>query len=391
MKKIKLSILSSVFMLSLALSPVAVLAQDNNSGENEGGARIQQNVDANFNQGSHRGFFSRFFNFLDRYENNRGNGNGNNDNGNGNNQPPVINPTVNAPVISNLTVTSKRPRRANITWTTDIRANSKVWYSTTSPVVTTGTPNITRRGGIKNHVININGLTPSTTYYVIIGSANKIGTTMSSEVSFTTPATNIPNPTPDTNAPVISNIHSSAGATTSTITWTTNEPSNSTVYYSTVTPLDVNAGTTLSVADASLVTNHSVNITGLTTNTNYHFIVKSLDASSNATSSAESSFATFSDVTAPVISNIQTLNGSTTSTITWTTDEPSNSNVYYSTITPVDLGAVTTHLVTNTSLVTSHSIAITGLTSSTVYHFILKSADASNNIATSNESSLITN
>lgn len=84
------------------------------------------------------------------------------------------------------------------------------------------------------------------------------------------------------------------------------------------------------------------------------------------------------DVTPPVISNVQS-SGITSSgaTITWTTDESSNSVVEYGLTTSYGNSS------TNASMVTSHSIALSRLSANTLYNYRVKSTDASNNTATS--------
>jgi hypothetical protein len=65
---------------------------------------------------------------------------------------------------------------------------------------------------------------------------------------------------------------------TATVTWTTDEASDSRVDYGT------SAGSlTLNQADAARVTAHSVRLTGLTPGTTYHYRVRSADAADNAT------------------------------------------------------------------------------------------------------------
>jgi len=83
------------------------------------------------------------------------------------------------------------------------------------------------------------------------------------------------------------------------------------------------------------------------------------------------------DVAPPVISAINADTSSTTTTITWTTDEPSTSMV--------DYGSDNTYgsLVSDSTLVTSHSIHLTSLSSSTTYHFKVTSVDSSSNSASS--------
>ncbi|PIR70486.1 MAG: hypothetical protein COU46_01270 [Candidatus Niyogibacteria bacterium CG10_big_fil_rev_8_21_14_0_10_42_19] len=93
------------------------------------------------------------------------------------------------------------------------------------------------------------------------------------------------------------------------------------------------------------------------------------------------------DNIAPAILSITVTNATTTSaTINWTTDEPATSKVYYLTTTPLSLPLVRSTI----ALVTSHSVDLTDLTASSTYYFILESADASGNTATSSESSFNT-
>jgi len=65
--------------------------------------------------------------------------------------------------------------------------------------------------------------------------------------------------------------------------------------------------------------------------------------------------------------------------ITWETNEPSDSQIEYGTSTdPLSLEA------NSTDMVTSHSITLTGLSSSTKYYFQVKSTDASHNTVEEN-------
>jgi hypothetical protein len=70
--------------------------------------------------------------------------------------------------------------------------------------------------------------------------------------------------------------------------------------------------------------------------------------------------------------------GGTTATVTWTTSEPATSVVDYGT----SPGSLTSQESDGT-LVSSHSVLLTGLTPATVYHFRVTSADAATNSATS--------
>ena len=85
------------------------------------------------------------------------------------------------------------------------------------------------------------------------------------------------------------------------------------------------------------------------------------------------------DTTSPVITNVANDTPTTDSvTITWTTDEDSDSLVRYGTAS-----GVYSNDESDTAMETSHSIALTGLSSDTKYYFVVNSTDASDN---SNES-----
>ncbi|WP_394770202.1 galactose oxidase-like domain-containing protein [Lacisediminihabitans sp.] len=92
------------------------------------------------------------------------------------------------------------------------------------------------------------------------------------------------------------------------------------------------------------------------------------------------------DTTAPVISAISSGTPTTTgTTITWTTDEPATSQVEYG--ATVSYGSSTSLV---TALTSAHSQAIAGLTAGTTYHYRVKSADSSNNLATSPDATFTT-
>ncbi|MBW8041263.1 MAG: hypothetical protein FVQ85_14840, partial [Planctomycetes bacterium] len=93
---------------------------------------------------------------------------------------------------------------------------------------------------------------------------------------------------PDTDAPVISNVQASnVTASQATITWDTDEASNSQVEYGP----DTNYGNS-TILDANVVTSHSTVLTGLSLSTTYHFRVKSTDTSGNDSTSGDNTFTT---------------------------------------------------------------------------------------------------
>lgn len=97
--------------------------------------------------------------------------------------------------------------------------------------------------------------------------------------------------TSDKTAPTISSIdEDNIGTTTATIEWTTNEKATSKVYFGTSTPL--NLSTSTSVSNSTLVKTHAIVLTGLTTNTDYFYVIESRDATGNTATSSERTFET---------------------------------------------------------------------------------------------------
>ncbi|MBN3037362.1 MAG: hypothetical protein JW834_02860 [Candidatus Diapherotrites archaeon] len=98
----------------------------------------------------------------------------------------------------------------------------------------------------------------------------------------------------DTTAPAISSVSSGTPANTSTtLTWTTNEASDSWVFFGT-------SSYTNHSHSSSIVTAHSISVSGLAVGTTYHYLVRSCDASSNCANGTDSTFTTSSsDATPP--------------------------------------------------------------------------------------------
>jgi chitodextrinase len=86
-----------------------------------------------------------------------------------------------------------------------------------------------------------------------------------------------------------------------------------------------------------------------------------------------------SDKTAPILSGVTATDITYASaSISWITNEPSDSLARYGLTT-----SYTTYTPTNTSLVTSHVIALTGLSPDTTYYYQAKSRDAAGNLGIS--------
>lgn len=112
-----------------------------------------------------------------------------------------------------------------------------------------------------------------------------------------------PDAPPDTTAPVISDLASSAAtSTTATITWNTDEIASSKVVYGLT---DSHGLETIESDTSPRVTSHSVGLSGLLPCTTYHYAVISKDAAANTTSSSDATFLTVgcqSNVTPTIVS-----------------------------------------------------------------------------------------
>ncbi len=177
----------------------------------------------------------------------------------------------------------------------------------------------------------------------------------------------------DTTPPAISNIQTTPTDTTATITWQTDETSTSSVAWGLTSAHEL--GTE---SDAGLVTSHAISLTGLDPDTTYHFAVTSVDNAGNPGVSGDLTFVTDSaqppDTTPPVISNVQVAVTESTATVTWQTDEPAGSDVAYGPTSAYENGSTG-----GATLVTNHSVVLTGLTSDSTYHYQVGSTDGSGN------------
>ncbi len=158
---------------------------------------------------------------------------------------------------------------------------------------------------------------------------------------------------------------------TATISWTTNEPASSTVIFGTTATYDGGQ-----VGSSALVTSHSVQLVGLSSDQTYHYRVISLDGDQNSASSNDKTFNTSStpDTTKPVISNIAVAKGPDFATISWQTSEPATTELSYGSTTSYELGEEN-----DPAMVTNHQVNLTGLNSQRTYHFKLKAKDKAGN------------
>ena len=214
---------------------------------------------------------------------------------------------------------------------------------------------------------SVTGLDAAVKYYFIVKAYNSAGES---------------NPSNAVDNLVLSAVSTSSIASNSAkISWVTDEAGDSQVVYGTTTAY----GSSSTLA-TSLVTTHSVTLSGLNPATLYHYRVKSKGTLGNGTLTNDFTFTTAPDTTAPAISGVlSSVIAYNAATIRWTTNEASDTQVEYGTTT--SYGSST---VLNTTKVTSHSVSLSGLNASTTYHYRVKSKDAAGNLATSGDYTLAT-
>lgn len=185
-----------------------------------------------------------------------------------------------------------------------------------------------------------------------------------------------PESTIDTTISSIQNVKTpSITETSATITWKTDEPATSQVIVSD------SSGATITKTELqeTLVTSHSVAISGLKPNTTYNYTLKSTDATgTEITKEGDLTTLATADKTAPTISGVNVSNITESSAmVTWTTNESATSQVKYEKTENI---SATTPLDTN--LTKTHNVTLTKLDSGTTYNFTVISKDASGNEAT---------
>jgi len=194
-----------------------------------------------------------------------------------------------APVITNVSF-SPTETSAVITWVTNEPGSSQIEYGRTTNY---GSHSALEQALVLSHSVTLSSLEPNTTYHFRVKSKDSSGNEATSEdKSLTTLA--------DTASPVISGVNASdVTGSAATIAWTTDELATSQVEYGKTTSY----GSSTAPGE-TLIANHSVILTGLASETSYHFRVSSADKAGNKALSNDYTFTTkeaFSTLLYPAI------------------------------------------------------------------------------------------
>ncbi len=181
--------------------------------------------------------------------------------------------------------------------------------------------------------------------------------------------------------PFIANVSvTNLTSNSATINWLTSQPADSQVFYGTTSAYG--SQTTL---DPTLVRSHSQTLTGLAPNTIYHYQVRST-ASGTLHTLGDFIFTTPPNIVQGMIGGISVSAITGTSvTITWVTNVPADSEVEYGPTT-----SYSRYPWVVPGLVTAHLVTIAPLAPNTLYHFRVRSIDASGNEGISGDSTFTT-
>jgi hypothetical protein len=301
---------------------------------------------------------------------------------------------VPAPILSGEPKVKIGATEATISWTTDVISNSQIAIAPEDkyrPQATEAYQQVVGRFDERtvSHEVAIYGLTPDTTYHYQLRSKGDIGPTATSrDFTFRTSMEELT---------IISFVSRIIDNETAAFKWVTNKESDSTVkfapYHNNVLAIDESK--TVKAEGMSII--HEIQVKDFIAGTFYDVEIISVDSKGNVATEVFSKFSTSEDDFAPEISHIKTDStvfvdrGNKIQTIiSWTTNEPSTSQVFYQEGVhggDVKLSESTT---LNTNYTKEHVMVITKFKPGVVYSFRVESTDSGGNISTSKPHTFMT-
>lgn len=228
----------------------------------------------------------------------------------GSGQPPAP-PVDQPPTVSNV-ASSTSVTTAQVTWSTSddkgIAGTSFEYGLTTN--YGSASPATDRGGG--SYRVDLGNLQADTTYFFRISVTDTGNQITRTATSFRTKPVE-----GDVTVPVISGVHVAAGITTSTITWSTNEPATSEVVYGRSITYESSA------RDNTFVLEHALGVSNLLPKTTYHYRVFSTDPSGNQAATFDAVFTTRPDSTPPPdVSNLRVTVAGNALAVRWANPAP---------------------------------------------------------------------
>ena len=283
-------------------------------------------------------------------------------------------------VPTSLASPTKTTNTVSLSWTASTDNVGVAGYN----VYINGSGTATNASLISGTSYTVTGLTASTPYSFTVKAKDAAGnlSTASAALTVTTSAAaDIQAPTAPTNL-----TSTSKTTTTVSLSWTASTDNVGVAgYYVYVNNSSV-------AQNGSAISGTTYTVTGLTASTSYGFTVKAKDAAGNTSPASNLISITTNapaDTTAPTISGVTSSSITQTGAmISWTTNEAANSQIAYGTTS----GSYTSlwPASADPTMLTAHNFQLSGLTAGTTYYYVVKSADAAGNLATSTQSSFTT-
>lgn len=294
---------------------------------------------------------------------------------------------VPAPILSGEPRLEIGATDVTISWITDVNSNSQVAIApegSYNPDLTE--PYIQIVGNseeqVTAHEVRVYGLTPNTDYHYQLRSKAQIGPIATSrDFTFRTSVEEIE---------ITSHVVQVEDIDTAVFKWVTNKDSDSAIrftpYQNNVLALDQSK----TVRDNTMTTIHEVRISEFSAGVIYGVELISSDANANLASELIERFSTAEDDLPPEISHIKSdstvfvdKSNKIQTVISWLTNEPSTSKVYYQEGVHGSSVELTESTVLNSDFSKDHVLVITKFKPGTVYTFRVESIDSGNNVTLS--------
>ncbi len=274
---------------------------------------------------------------------------------------------------------------ATIEWVTDKAANSLVAYADESDYSVSDKSYSLTVGSTDEHVLRhkvvIENLAPTTTYHYQVVSKDVLGpVAVSKDDTFTTLSL-----TPDINNVRISKLDE----TSATLLWKTDLPTKSLFELRNTT-----TGSVKKLEDPSYLKDHDFTLNDLDDSTGYNLTIKALDSDGNSSDSLAVSFNTPLSTEAPKISNVKISTSIipdraeiTQTIISWKTDKPATSQIFFTEGTSSDLKQSTT---LDESVVRDHIVITTLMRPGLVYKIAAESSNVGGDVTRSDPYTVLT-
>jgi len=286
--------------------------------------------------------------------------------------------------ISDRTVTDIRQTTAAITWKTNRAATTLLKYGKSTDY----SDDVTDVSYNTTHVVMLSGLDAGTKYYYQISGVDTAKDIFTSGVDETFSTLPYPEILDITFQPI-----ATAAATTIEVAWKTNVETDARVQFASTDGKD-----SREEYDSTFNTDHKFTIGEgkLLDNKTYIFKAVVRDRFGNEATSANQNYTTPVDTRPPVISNFQSevsVEGAgdtakVSAIITWETDEPADSQVFYGEGTSGDYSNSTGK---DAAMASSHMVVVSDLKAAQTYHVKAVSLDKANNKTESTSQNFVTN